>query len=214
MQRHPIVLCAVLTLCLLGCGTGYTQQAGGPFGLHRGITPDAVINSIGHSEGKSTKADALGGAVMTVTTVPRPYPEFEEYLLIFSRKDGLLKVVAVGKDISTSAEGTELRDRFSQLRGVLTEHYSSPENIDFVKGDSDSAIAEPSNFMLSLLEKERDLSSIWPPENGAKLGDGISGIVLEALPESLDTGFLRLSYEFDGWDDYVDKLNAAQGSVL
>jgi hypothetical protein len=148
------------------------------------------------------------------TTVPKPYPEFEEYVLFFSRKDGLLKIIALGKDISTSAEGTELRDDFSKLREILTQHYSSPQDLDFVKGDPDSPVAEPDNFMLSLLEKERDLSSVWPPQNGAKLSDGISGIVLEALPEHLDTGYLRLTYEFDGWDDYVDKIKAAQGSVL
>jgi len=176
------------------------------------MTKSQVISIIGRDAVKQDTANVLGGSSLTVSTVPKPFREFEAYQLFFSNTDGLLKVIAIGKDIPTSEEGAELREHYSDLKQLLSNTYSTPEEIDFVKSDN-SALAEPENFMLGMLEKERDLACLWSSEK-VKLKDEIGGIVLEAKATKLDTGYLELTYEFIGWGDYVNKLNAAEGTVL
>ena len=165
------------------------SQSTGPFGLRRGMTKSQVISIIGHDAVKKETTNALGGSSLTVTSVPKPFREFEEYQLFFSNTDGLLKIIAIGKDIPTSEEGAELREHYSDLKQLLSNTYSTPQEIDFVKSDN-SALAEPGNFMLSMLEKERDLSCFWSSQK-VKLKDDIGGIVLEAKATRLDTGTLR-----------------------
>ncbi len=176
------------------------------------MTKSQVISIIGHDAVKKDTTDTLGGSSLTVSAVPKPFREFEEYLLIFSNTDGLLKIAAIGKDIPTSEEGTELRQHYSDLKQLLSGIYSMPQEVDFLKSDN-SALAEPGNFMLSMLENERDLACLWSGDK-MKLKDDIGGIVLEAKASRLDTGYLELTYEFNGWGDYVDKLKADEGTVL
>jgi hypothetical protein len=38
--------------------------------------------------------------------------------------------------------------------------------------------------------------------------------VLEASALSREKGFLKLTYEFDGWDEYVDALKKNEGTVF
>lgn len=72
----------------------------GPFGLHRGMTQEQVIQIVGKGAISEAKGDTL-----RLLRVPKSHPAFGLYSLIFSPKDGLLKIVAYGNDIRTNAFG-------------------------------------------------------------------------------------------------------------
>lgn len=203
----------IMAMCFVQIPGLHSQQASGPFGLHRGMTQAEVLSIVGNNSVKEGKPNALGGTMILISTVPKPYREFEEYQLFFSKIEGLLKIIAIGKDVTTSEEGTEFREHYSEMKSLLTNTYSTPKESDFVKSDNE-AMAEPGNFMLSLLEHERNLFCFWSTDDGLKLKDDINGIVLEVHAEPLDTGYVDLTYEFVGWGAYVDKLKAAEAGVL
>lgn len=138
IMRNSLLLtlaCTVLALCSLG-STGIAQspanptpgqEPSGPFGLHRGMTKAQVLSIIGNAPIKNETPNALGGTMIIVSTVPKPYREFEAYQLYFSKTEGLLKIIAIGKDIATSEEGTELREHYSDLETLLTNYLLDSE---------------------------------------------------------------------------------------
>src|ERR1039457_209953 len=78
----------------------------GPFGFYCGETKDQAIAQIGNDSVKTQSPTRL-----EVTTAPKPYPEFEEFLLTFSTEKGLLRIVAIGHNITDDASGSQIRSR-------------------------------------------------------------------------------------------------------
>jgi hypothetical protein len=76
------LICAVLVLA----SYSFAQETG-PFGLRAGMTRKQVEQIVRASAVISQKGDDV-----TYSTVPQPYPLFEEYILTFSRKYGLVEV--------------------------------------------------------------------------------------------------------------------------
>ena len=68
-----------------------------------------------------------------------------------------------------------------------------------------AAIAE---WTMGLLKRERELFALWNKDTR------FSGIVLESVALSQEVGYLKLSYEFNGWERYVESKRAAQNKVF
>jgi hypothetical protein len=180
------------------------QPASGPFGLHRGMTKEEVIQIVGKDAVKEVKGDRL-----KLRTVPKPHRAFEFYSLSFSPKDGLLQIIGVGNDIRTNGFGESVHDSFMEMRDAISNTYGQPEfNLDYLK--QGSIWRESEDWMIGLVKKERELSAAWSKH----LPSRIRGIVLEAKGLSAERGFLELTYEFDGWDEYVDSLKNKENSVF
>lgn len=82
-MRH--LICAVLVVL---ASSSFAQEAG-PFGLRAGMTRKQVEQIVGANAVISQKGDEV-----TYSTAPQPHPLFEEYILTFSRKYGLVKIHA------------------------------------------------------------------------------------------------------------------------
>ncbi len=185
----------------------------GPFGLTRGTTKAQVIQLVGKSAVVEDTPDALGGTDLVISTAPKPYEEFEKYLLIISKSDGLLKVVAIGKDIDTSADGEQLRDHYTEVLNALSSTYSTPTNsYDNLK--EGSIWSDPQDFMMGLLRQDRTLTSFWFASKDVPIKDDITAIKLSVGASSNSVGYITLGYEFLGFDAYADQLSAKAGSVL
>ena len=186
----------------------------GPFGLERGMTREQIIHLVGANnvEQSSSKGDTL-----VLNTVPKPHPAFELYKLYVSPADGLLKISALGEDIRTNGFGEAVRIEFSAMREAICSNYGQPSrDYDFIR--SGSLWTEPQDWTMGLLKQDRDLESYWMSV-GVKMGtlelpNKINVITLNARVTSLERGYLRLNFEFDGWDAYLDSLNAKQNTVL
>ena len=174
----------------------------GPFGFWYGMTKEQVIALVGKEAINKAVDDKL-----QLTAAPKGHPAFETYSLIFSPTQGLLKIVAIGKDIQTNDFGDSVKTAFTDLRDVISKTYGPPKSIDFVKRGS--LWTDARDWMTGLLKEERSLAALW--DNAP---NHIRGVILEANALSTSKAYLRLSYEFEGWDEYADSKKAKAGTVF
>jgi len=181
------------------------EAIAGPLGFDYGMTKDQIRKLVGDQA--IVKSEGIS---MELKTAPKPYPGLEAYVLYFSPSKGLLKIVAIGKDISTSADGSDVRASFEKVQSALTINYGAPKDaFDFLKAGS--IWDDPHDFMMGLIKKDRVLSSDWLLTNRS---DHIDLIAVEARALSPEKGYLMLIYEFDGWNAFVNERNAKANSVL
>jgi hypothetical protein len=81
-----------------------TGNRPGPFGFQYGMSKQDIIRLVGRASVKDEKSDML-----TVTTAPKSHPVFEYYMLMISPQKGLLKIVAVGKDVASNDYGEQVK---------------------------------------------------------------------------------------------------------
>jgi len=186
-----------------------------PFGFHRGMTREQIIRLVGAGEVKASKGHPQDE--LRVLTAPKPHPAFEQYDLVISPSEGLLKIVAVGKDIATNGYGEEIRAEFGELSDAVARTYGTPQIADYLK--EGSIWNEPREWMTGLLKKERELFALWSPSENrigepyVEPGNRVS-IVLESAALSETKGYSTLVYEFDGWSAYVLSKKAIENKVF
>lgn len=203
-MQHPRFLSFAAAVTALASSALFAQEASGPFGLRRGMTQEQVIQIVGKDAVKEVKGD-----VLRLLAVPKPHRAFDEYSLVFSPNDGLLKIVAYGKDIRTNGFGEAVHDSFVEIRDAIARTYGEPKfTLDHLK--EGSIWTEPQDWMMGLLKEERELSSDW----NTTLPNRIHGIVLETKALSTEKAFIVLVYEFDGWNEYVDARKKKADSVF
>ena len=181
------------------------QLGTGPFGLPMGTTL-AQLASFGPTE----ESDAKG--FYKLRTVPKPHEDFETYIVAVSEKQGLCKIMAIGKDVSTSAQGYELRSAFESLDKILLEKYGDRKNFDFL--NAGSIWDEPKDFMMGLVKKERTLSSYWDQSQGSHFTDHVNAITLETTALHSDVGYLQLRYEFENTKACLEEIAKKTNSSL
>lgn len=176
-----------------------------PFGFRYGSSKADVIRQLGASAVvKNT------GNEVVFNTAPSPHAEFERYIAFFSPQKGLLKVVAFSQDIKTSDDGSDLKSAFDRFRSGLENKYGPSKLLDNCKGGQ--AECEPQFYMMELMKKNRQLFALWP--NTTAPSPQETGIVIEGNAIRLDRGFITITYEFPGWDDFVEQQDSKKNSVF
>ena len=177
----------------------------GPFGFEKGMTKAQIIALVGEKGVKTQGEDFI-----ELSTAPKPHALIDTYILRISPDKGLLKVIAVSKQIETTIYGDELRSKFKEVAEAMGGTYGpSTHSLDFVR--SGSIWHEPEDWMMALNKKERTLETYWqfkPAREGLTVAD------VEALALTRNIGFLKLTYEFDGWEEYADLVNKKKNSVF
>ena len=197
----------ILALACAACGQATTELATqGPFGLHRGMTKAEIIQLVGR--------DAVmveTPARLALTRVPKPHSSFEVYWLEFGPK-GLLRILAISKTIETNGHGKEVKRAFLELKKPLEKKYGTSETLDSLS--SGSLWTAQQHWMMGFLQKDRELASLWLPENYRNLPNGITLIQLTVSVQSASEGLLSLMYEFEGWKAYSASLKAKEATVF
>jgi hypothetical protein len=164
------------------------------FGFYAGETKKQIIAAIGQAAILKTDGD-----ILEINAAPKPDPNFDTFLLIVAPKQGLVKLIATGKDIEEDASGKLMRAQFTALKADLTKLYGEPGDVfDFI--NSKSTLKGPNQFMIALTKTERSLSAYWTKKN---FGNQITSISLEGQGLGDDKGYLSLEYEFAGIHDYL-----------
>jgi hypothetical protein len=201
----------------------------GPFGFRRGMTREQIIKLVGKAaiDSSQTQDD-----ILAVRKAPVPDPAFEEYWLIISPTEGVLKVTGVGITVKTDPFGTELRAAYMNAVGAVTRKYGD------TKGIADGCIAHPKN------STEAHFGCLYPDSYLLDLNNGapVARVWMESLkargPRSdrvvyvrvkpyvgelkyFDppirasvfrktglsiagaSGYLLVEYAFDGFDEYL-----------
>jgi hypothetical protein len=197
MKRFALILAMLTVVLPAACFAG-------PFGFDYGMTKDQVIAIVG-SKNVIKNKDFL----LQVAAAPKPDDNFEVYLLLISPEKGLLKIIATGKTLETSGDGTELRVYFGAMRDVLARKYGPPtKSHDFLQPDS--KLDAPGAFTESLRLKQRVLACNWDvtAEKRKSVGaeaDHIIGVILQAKGLRRTAAWLELTYEFEGFSAFYEQ---------
>lgn len=165
----------------------------GPFGLAKGISVATLQKLVDLAPVPSTPG------VYKATRVPKGSGDFESYTLVVGPHQGLCKIAGIGRNISTSSQGIELRSAFDRLESMVAERYGTGSRIDQLLPGS--IWQEPNDFMMGLVKKERHLETYWLKDKpDAHLPPDIEAISLEANGLRSDVGYMDVSFEFNNFD--------------
>jgi len=121
-----------------------------------------------------------------------------------------VKIRAIGKDINTNGFGEQLKSAYLDIQKAVTSAYGSPErSFDFLQ--SGSIWTESNHWMMGLFKEERTLATFWSPQQHV---NHVTSIQLEAVPLSSSVGYISLSYELEGFAEYINSEKAKTNSVF
>ena len=182
-----------------------SSPSSGPFGFEKGMTKDQVIAMVGKSAVTTSSSDA-----MLLNTAPKPHPDFNEYVLLFSPQTGLVKVDGYGNTIETGDWGTELQTSFSNVVAAMSRKYGSPtKTMDFCIGNN--VECENQYWMLSLQNKNRSLAAFWTTTT---FPNHVITIYVSANAKTLRSGNIRVSYELEGFPAYANQLKTEKNNTF
>ncbi len=196
LMKKPVIAAVLLvsSYCLAG-----------PFGLHKGMTLEELKGQGEFTENKQKNTFSSKSLISG-------HPDFEIYSVVLTPAQGLCSIRAGSKDIKSSSQGSELEGEYKNLLDALTEKYGLPtEKFDFLKAGS--TWTEPQYWMMGLFKKERVLTAYWKSKKNS-IQDSIQTILIEAKADSLDKGYVIVSYEFDNFADCIKILNSKRNSTL
>ena len=172
-----------VALCLLALPLSAFAQLPSPppapFGLQMGATK-ATVGTI--------KKDLPNS--MFEVVAPKPHADLETYVVQLTPKAGVCWVKAMGKTITTSVYGNELRSEFDKMREQLQSVYGKEKLLDTLRAGS--IWNEPKDFMMGLLKKERILGANWSTKDGLELKPGIQMILLGTGALNQEHGYISV----------------------
>jgi len=172
----------------------FSQEKSGPFGFEAGMTKQQIIEIVGSDAIKESNGDTI-----IITNAPKADREFESYALRISPENGLLKIVAMGKNINTDGFGNELKSAFKTLKAALATIYGRPNHeLDLL--NNGSIWTGPDDWMAGLQKGERIFGCNWA---GIPLPNRISVIRIDVAAKSREAGCFYLTYEFEGYEAYA-----------
>lgn len=176
----------------------------GPLGLEKGMTLDEL-----KKQGEFTSTNSVN--VYTSKSLLRGHPDAQIYSAIVSPTLGLCKIVVATRDINTNAYGSDLKEKFDEIKSALSAKYGNSKDYDFLR--SGSIWNEPRDWMMGLAKKERTLNSFWTtPENS--MPDSIKAISIEALAIGNSKGYIRFGYEFDNITQCLEEMKSKSNANL
>lgn len=202
--------CGLVLVCLLLAPSGTSAQSVAsdsvrPFGLTFGAPREQVARVTNLTPGESP-------GVFTTERVPNAHPDFEKYQLVISPSYGLCKIIAIGKDVETSAYGAEVLSAFDRLKTALQEKYGEPQAYNHLRPGS---IWDKSrDWMMSLRQKERTLAAFWTRGHIPGLAPPVQAIGLTAHALTPSKGYVTLAYESANFDPCLDEISRARNNAL
>ena len=178
-----------------------TSLFAGQFGLKMGMT----LNQI------DKNAKKVGTNIYKVN-VPKPHSFFEAYYVRISPTKGLYWIKGIGKDISTSAYGTELQSEFDRLEKKLSKVYGKNKRLDFLSYGS--IWKEPNDWMMAMLKKERTLLSNLDKSTGFNPINNLKQIIISANPINREKGYISLEYYYSIYDECEKEKSLKEDNSL
>ena len=189
-------------IVVFGAWTSYGQEPSepsapeaSPFGLKQGMSVEEL----------GGQAADVGGGMYKLTSVPVPHPDLEFYVAQVSPRTGLCYIKGVGKQVRTSAYGTELRLQFESMRDEMSAVYGRSRTVDMLL--SDSIWEGPRDWMAGLAERERLLFAHWNEETRATLRPHLTSVFVGASAKNSASGFLVVEYYFDNEPDCQQEID-------
>lgn len=190
---------SLIPVCLLAATTANTAQAG-PFGVDMGMP----LDGLGKPESE------LSTGYYHFVSLPKSHPAFEGYVVQATPRQGVCWIKAVGLDIPTNEDGTELKAGFEDMRGKLQRIYGQHDRVDVL--DPDSIWNEPEDFMAGILFDDRVYLADWSESYGSTLPDNLIKVGLLAEATENTIGYYTVEYYFENHelcDREIEEIEAA-----
>lgn len=178
----------------------------GPFGLEKGMSFNEIKKACGGKE--PVKVDEG----IYYVEPPKQHPLFDKYVAFIDEKEGLHFLKGIGKDITTSGYGFDLKNNFEDLEKSVSKTYGKDYKLDVLLPGS--IWDEPKDFMMSLLKEERALMAEWSKDYGSTIPDDIESICIAAYAVNSSTGYLVIEYSFTNHNSIKARKTAEEDSVF
>ena len=201
MQCIKTLLLSALLLAMFA-GVGQADV----FGLKKGMTLEQVRAL---EFGKLEKQENSGGEDMWGVKNPKTPKGAYSALFVFVPDKGLLKV-GIHWEIETNSHGDGIKEKFKELKTILSEKYGKGETFDFLKPGS--IWNRPQDWMIALQAQERYLD--WALADGIAESEKnkLTAIALRATADSGSMGGVSLAYEFQGWNEHLNTREKKEAS--
>lgn len=181
-----------------------------------GLSVQAIAAPFGVSMGMSIKnidknAKEVSSSYYVTKKVPKPHSAFDKYIINATPKAGVCVIKAIGKEISASDNGVQLKKEFNEMERKLSNVYRDGYAVDMVMPSSEWK--DPKDFMMSLATKERILKAVWSSES-SDLGRNLSNIVLSVNTNELNSGHIFVEYVFYNKERCIEELYLQDESAL
>jgi hypothetical protein len=125
------------------------------------------------------------GSVFLCTSVPRPHPYFQAFMLTSPKATGVCQLIAVGKNIEDKTDGTSVRLKAGEIATQIAASYGPWSGISDTRTDGKTA----------------DNPKAWL----AELGD-VERIVVQATATDANDGAVGVIIYFSNFDRCTDAL--------
>ena len=196
MQCIKTLLLSALLLAMFA-GEGQAEV----FGLKKGMTVEQIRAL---KFGKLTK-------IMTPEQFwevrnPRTPKDAQIATFLLVPGKGLVKVAFLW-EVTSNTYGDGVKQKFEELKKILSDKYGEGETIDYLK--EDSQWKEPHFWMQTLADKERVLE--WALIGGITKNE-LTGIGISTTGSTAEVAYVTLFYEFQGWTEHVDAREKQEAS--
>lgn len=180
MRKTPLLVSSCLALLAVG-----QAAVAGPFGVDMGMK----VEELGEPE------SILSTGYYHFATLPKSHPAFEGYVVQATPEQGICWIKAVGLDIPTNEDGSELRAGFEEMRVKLQRVYGKHDMTNHL--DPESIWNEPEDFMAGILFDERVYIADWSADYGSTLDDNLIKVGLLAEATENTIGYYSVEYYFE-----------------
>jgi hypothetical protein len=164
----------------------------GPFGINQGMTLKEL-------QAQGTFAPAEYSFTYRSDKVVKGHPDFDEYVVFLTPKQGVCRITAVGENVAASADGEDILKKYETLAAALEKKYGVPyKSFDFLKPDA--FWTESRDLMLALFKHERTIKKYWIAEKKQPFPDSLHAVILSVAAQSTSEAYLLLEYEFKNFE--------------
>jgi hypothetical protein len=144
--------------------------------------------------------------MVKLASVPRPHPDMETYIVQVTPKAGVCFVKAVGKTLTTNADGADMRTVFNDLKTQLEGVYGPGQVHDRLSPGS--IWNEPRDYMMGMVKGERTLMVVW----SGQLGPGLErvGLIMKGL--SRESAYAVVEYYFTNYESCEAEAKALKAT--
>lgn len=194
-----IVVVLLITLFCMSFLFAVEEKEKGPFGTKWLYSKEEM-----EKVGTLTLAEDCGDYSLCYFEPINGHSAFDRYLVIMLDDVGLVKLVAIGKDIKCSSYGTALKSAYSDMKNSLMKAYGPvTKEYDF---NTSSLWTEADDWMHSLYYGYRYLTCYWEMDNYT--------VGLDSEASDSSTGNISVTYEHEKWGEYLERKNASEEGNL
>ncbi|MEO3480666.1 hypothetical protein AAFO90_23795 [Phaeobacter sp. CAU 1743] len=144
----------------------------------------------------------IAKAFYSCENVPKPHPDFEQYIVQYHPEVGVCMIKGVGKDIQDNRYGGSTVSAVDEIYGQVSSKYGEVKKFDYLM--TGSIWDEPEDWMMGLAKDERTYAyfgEITP------VVDGISKYIVAGKASRSDVGYVIVEFHTPVTDDCDTKAS-------